>query len=94
MAQAALRLYRDILRLHARQLPPVMRELGDKVLRDEWRAMRTALLGGRATATQIAEFEVQWRTYADTLAKGLQQEAVCAAPLRARAPRPAAGLTV
>jgi hypothetical protein len=70
----SLRLYREILRLH-KALPPVMRQLGDRVLRDEWRAMAAAERKGKATDTQWREFDGAWRRYADTLVTAPQQSA-------------------
>jgi hypothetical protein len=70
MSSAAPRaLYRDLLRLHA-GLPPVMRELGTRVLREEWRAFANAHRDGKATQAHWREFSAQWLRYKETLTAG------------------------
>jgi hypothetical protein len=59
-------LYRAIRRLH-RTLPSVQRALGDRVVKDEWQAMSSALRGNKATPVQQAEFVRQWNAYAQAL---------------------------
>jgi hypothetical protein len=80
-------LFRSILRLH-KALPPVMRQLGDRVLREEWRAMLAAERKGKASEAQWREqwreFAAQWRLYADELQAGRLQAEVRP---RRRAPR-------
>ena len=41
---AVLPLYRDILRLHRHKLPPVMRDLGDRYAREEFKARKRACM--------------------------------------------------
>lgn len=66
--RSVVRLYRCILRLHCQQLPHgAMRELGDRVVREEWSAMRSAERRGKATQQQWSEFVGAWTRYADTL---------------------------
>ena len=69
MSAAPRALYRDLLRLHA-GLPPVMRELGQRVLKEEWRSFLSAHREGKATAAQWEEFSAQWLHYKDTLQAG------------------------
>merc|ERR1712216_51073 len=59
-----LTLYRNILRLH-RQLPPMMRQLGDTYVREEFKQHKTA----NAQQTQV--FMEQWRDYARQIEAGV-----------------------
>lgn len=52
-----LSLYRKILRLHEQKLPAVPRALGDKYVRKEFRAHKTA------TPEQLNQFVLQWTEY-------------------------------
>ena len=45
----------------------MQRALGDRVVHDEWAAMRSALIAKRATPQQQTEFLRQWNCYAQTL---------------------------
>eukprot|EP00286_Rhodomonas_abbreviata_P004420 CAMPEP_0181334578 /NCGR_PEP_ID=MMETSP1101-20121128/26343_1 /TAXON_ID=46948 /ORGANISM="Rhodomonas abbreviata, Strain Caron Lab Isolate" /LENGTH=110 /DNA_ID=CAMNT_0023444581 /DNA_START=9 /DNA_END=341 /DNA_ORIENTATION=+ len=59
--QQMLNLYRTVLQLHRRVLPQEMRELGDKYVRSEFKAHKTAKIG------QVKEFARQWKEYAYTI---------------------------
>ncbi len=59
-----LQLFGKILRLH-RKLPPPMRSIGDRYLRDEFRRHRDAQ--PPLTSTQWHEFRAQWQAYANML---------------------------
>ena len=56
-------LYAAVLRVHRRQLPPPMRDMGTRYARDEFRRHRDA----NTTPAQWAEFETQWRKYVGML---------------------------
>lgn len=62
-AAPVLGLFRRLLRLHARVLPPPMRELGNTYVRDEFRRH----LRGKTTPEQWREFMAEWERYADML---------------------------
>jgi hypothetical protein len=55
----ALRLYRQVLRIHRERLPPPMRALGDQYARDEWRRHRSA----NTTKQQWQTFMQEWQKY-------------------------------
>jgi hypothetical protein len=63
-ARAILRLYRSIVRAHAR-LPEPMRALGSSYARDEFRRHIDA---DTTTAAQWTEFASQWRKYVRAIA--------------------------
>lgn len=69
MSAAPRRLYRDLLRLHA-GLPPLMRELGTTVLKQEWRSFLQAHRSGKATAAHWKEFSAGWLQYKAQLTAG------------------------
>ena len=56
-----LLLYRTILREHRRRLPPAMRDLGDRYVRDEFRKHRDA------KDDFLPAFFAEWDNYVDTL---------------------------
>ncbi|CAM9989018.1 unnamed protein product [Laminaria digitata] len=56
-----IRLYKDILRQHRFALPPKHRELGDRYVRSEFKAHKSA------TGDQVAQFAHAWQTYLDQL---------------------------
>ena len=62
-------LYRDLLRLQA-GLPPVFRELGTRVLKEEWRSFARAHRDGKATQAHWLEFSAQWLRYKEALTAG------------------------
>jgi hypothetical protein len=80
-------LYRQLLRLHRQQLPPLFRDLGDRVVREEWRQMVSAERRGKATQQHWEQFTSQWRSYAATLSKSQAEPrgGVRARPRRVRA---------
>ena len=59
----ALSVFRQILRIHREKLPPPMRALGDKYLRDEMHRHKDA----QTTKTQWKTFVKEWELYKDTL---------------------------
>jgi hypothetical protein len=69
MSTAPRVLYRDLLRLHA-GLPPLMRELGTTVLKQEWRSFLQAHRNGKATEAHWKEFSAQWLQYKEQLTAG------------------------
>ncbi|KAI8853384.1 hypothetical protein BC829DRAFT_382694 [Chytridium lagenaria] len=60
-AAAKLGLYRDIRRLH-RQLPPALRLMGNKYIKDEWARHR------KADQTFVTMFIKEWQMYREMLA--------------------------
>ena len=60
---ALLALYRDIMRVHRQALPPPMRALGDRYIRDEFRRHKE----GDTTEPQWRAFAAEWRHYIITL---------------------------
>ena len=69
MSVAPRGLYRDLLRLHA-GLPPVMKELGTTVLKQEWRSFLQAHRDGKASPAHWLEFSAQWLRYKESLTAG------------------------
>lgn len=63
--KALLHLFGKILRLHRHKLPPPMRSIGDRYLRDEFRRHRDA--HPPLTPQQWHEFTQQWQAYARML---------------------------
>ena len=63
-----LRLYASVLRAH-RALPPQMRELGDRYVREEFRRHRTA------SATFLQPFLSEWQNYVASLPRAGAEEA-------------------
>ena len=57
--QPILSLYRQILRIHSRQLPPPMRQLGDAYAREEF----VRHLRGSTSHAQWVEFGIEWSKY-------------------------------
>ena len=79
-ARAVLDLYRGILRTHRQKLAPVMRELGDRVAREEFRGITAFHRAGKATEQHWGEFLSQWRLYLASLqgqARGQRGPAPC-----------------
>ncbi|KAJ3209067.1 acetate non-utilizing protein 9 [Dinochytrium kinnereticum] len=68
-----LRLYRDIRRLH-RQLPPDLRLLGNKYIKDEWDRHR------KADAPFVTMFIREWQLYREMLAGQVVDSVVMANP--------------
>ena len=62
-AGVVLGLYRAIMRVHRERLPPPMRDLGDSLVRSEFRSH----LRGKTTSGQWQQFMEQWREYLDAL---------------------------
>jgi hypothetical protein len=60
---ALLGLYRDVLRVHRKVLPPPMRALGDRYMRDEFRRHKE----GNTTESQWRAFAAEWQQYVATL---------------------------
>lgn len=60
---AILSLYRDVLRVHRQNLPPTMRALGDRYVRDEFRRHKE----GDTTDPQWRAFGSEWQQYVVTL---------------------------
>jgi len=60
---ALLALYRDVLRAHRKVLPPPMRALGDRYLRDEFRRHKE----GNTSDNQWRAFAAEWQSYVATL---------------------------
>lgn len=60
----ALGLYRTLLRLHRKRLPPDMRSMGDAVVKHEFREHRAA------RPEHLAPFFAEWLSYADRLQRG------------------------
>eukprot|EP01025_Chloroclados_australasicus_P034016 TRINITY_DN3483_c1_g1_i10.p3 TRINITY_DN3483_c1_g1~~TRINITY_DN3483_c1_g1_i10.p3 ORF type:complete len:116 (-),score=9.50 TRINITY_DN3483_c1_g1_i10:433-780(-) len=56
---ALVHLYRNIMKLHKSQLPPPMRELGDKYVKSEFKAHWTA----KTTDSQWIQFHTEWDRY-------------------------------
>eukprot|EP01026_Neomeris_dumetosa_P079834 TRINITY_DN8762_c0_g1_i1.p3 TRINITY_DN8762_c0_g1~~TRINITY_DN8762_c0_g1_i1.p3 ORF type:complete len:117 (-),score=9.76 TRINITY_DN8762_c0_g1_i1:350-700(-) len=54
-----LGLYREILRLHRKQLPPPMREFGDKYVKSEFKAHWNT----KTTEQQWNQFQQEWSRY-------------------------------
>jgi len=69
MSASPRALYRDLLRLHA-GLPPVFRELGTRVLKEEWRSFARAHRDGKATQAHWFEFSAQWLRYKEAMTAG------------------------
>lgn len=61
-----LSLFRQVLRMHQRKLPPVARDLGDRYVRQEFRAIGSA--DKQPTAQQEEVFMAEWRDYMSHLA--------------------------
>jgi len=55
-------LFRSILRVH-KDLPPEMRDIGDKYVKAEFKAMKAA-----KKEEHVAKFMKQWQDYLNTLA--------------------------
>lgn len=58
-------LFRSLMRLHRAKLPPPMRAVGDRYVRDEFRRHRDATPS--MTPEQWTEFTKQWQAYARML---------------------------
>jgi hypothetical protein len=67
-ARQAMSLYRSLLRLH-RHLPPDIRYVGDKYVRDEWRLHR-----GVSDPGLLVAFFTAWRDYGQALAPQIQAQ--------------------
>lgn len=63
-AYAALSLYRQILQVHSIKLPPPMRELGNRVVREEFAAH---LRPGQTSSDQWAAFLTEWTRYKEMI---------------------------
>ena len=62
---ALVHLFRTLMRLHRAKLPPPMRAVGDRYVRDEFRRHRDAT--PPLTSQQWTQFASQWQAYARML---------------------------
>lgn len=63
---AQLSLFRQVLRMHQRKLPQLARDLGDRYVRQEFRAIGSA--DKQPTVDQETAFMAEWRDYISHLA--------------------------
>lgn len=62
-AAVIVSLYRSVLRVHKHKLPPLLRTMGDKYAREEFRRHKE----GKTTNEQWGEFYIEWTKYVGTL---------------------------